>query len=213
MPTPDHPPPPAFPDLQSLVLTRRTTAPRRLISPGPDAQQLCALVGLAAAAPDHGQIRPWRLVEVPGPERPRLGAAFEAALLDRDSQATEEQRARARDKASRAPLLLVAVVRLGPDHPEVPAHERWVALGAALQNLLLGAQALGYGSALTSGQAMNSPHLRSLLGLQPQEQAVCCINIGTVGSHKAGPERPSADTLLSVLGAVPGGPAPQLPTA
>ena len=63
------------------------------------------------------------------------------SLRDRDAQATEEQLRAASDKAHNAPLLLVAVACLGPRDPDTPAAERLVSLGAAIQNLLLGAQA------------------------------------------------------------------------
>lgn len=53
-------------------------------------------------------------------------------------------------------------------------------MGAAIQNLLLGAHALGYGSSLTSVQEMASPRLHALCGLVAGEVPVCCVNICTV---------------------------------
>jgi nitroreductase len=105
-----------------------------------------------------------------------------------------------REKAHRAPLLLLAVACLGPRDPDVPATERLVSLGAALQNLLLGAHALGYGAGLTSGQAMGSQQLRRLCGLSEGEVLVCCVNIGTAtrASHRA-QARPLASQLLGEL--------------
>jgi hypothetical protein len=38
---------------------------------------------------------------------------------------------------------------------------------------------MGFGAGLTSGQAMDSTHMRGLLGLVDGESAVCCVNIGT----------------------------------
>lgn len=55
-------------------------------------------------------------------------------------------------KARRAPLLLVAVACLGPREPNTPSLERMVSMGAAIQNLLLGAHAMGFGAGLTSGR-------------------------------------------------------------
>jgi hypothetical protein len=43
---------------------------------------------------------------------------------------------------------------------------------------------MGFGAGLTSGQAMNSPRLRMLCGLGKGEEAVCCLNIGTVVRRK-----------------------------
>jgi nitroreductase len=192
------------PDLQAdtaaLIQSRHHVAPRRLVEPGPDALQLESLLELAAAAPDHGQIRPWRFVLVEPGERARLGEAFALALRDRHPAASEDQLAAAREKALRAPVLLVAVVALGPRDPDIPGAERLVSLGAAIQNLLLGAHAMGFGSGLTSGQAMSSPRLHALCGLQPDEQAVCCVNLGTATrARSAARPRPTASQILSRL--------------
>lgn len=168
-----------FATVCALIESRQTVLPRRLVAPGPNAEQLQALLALAAAAPDHGQLTPWRFIVVPQRERHRLATAFARALSDRDPAATPEQVAQAREKAHRAPLLLVAVACLGPRQPDTPALERMVSMGAALQNLLLGAHALGFGAGLTSGQAMSSPHLRRLCALAEGEVPVCCVNIGT----------------------------------
>lgn len=69
---------------QSLITTRSNVSPRRLVGPGPSAQQVEALLGLAAVAPDHGLLTPWRFVLVPVDQRHRLAEAFALALLDRD---------------------------------------------------------------------------------------------------------------------------------
>ena len=186
---------------QSLIHSRRNVTPRRLVVPGPDDGQLQSLLALAAAAPDHGQLTPWRFVLVPTEQRHRLAEVFALSLVDRDPGATEAQVADAREKAYRAPLLLVAIASLGSREPDTPALERMVSMGAAIQNLLLGAHAMGFGTGLTSGRAMTSPHLRRLCGLDDGEVAVCCVNMGTVAKRKiASRVRPAATEILSVLG-------------
>lgn len=186
---------------QALIGSRQNISPRRLVAPGPSAEQLHALIGLAGAAPDHGLLTPWRFILVPPDQRHRLAEAFALALVDRDPGATEEQIESAREKAHRAPLLLVAVACLGPREPDTPSLERMVSMGAAVQNILLGAHAMGFGAGLTSGQAMASPRLHALCELGEGEVPVCCINIGTVTQRKATNRvRPSAADLLSELG-------------
>ena len=169
---------------QALIGSRQNVSPKRLLAPGPTPDQLEALLELAAAAPDHGQLTPWRFIEVPSEQRHRLAEVFALALIDRDPGATLAQIEAAREKAHRAPLLLVAVARLGPRDPETPALERMISMGAAVQNLLLGAHAMGFGAGLTSGQAMASKRLHELCGLGDGEVPVCCVNIGTVSQRK-----------------------------
>ena len=191
---------------QALITSRQNVSPKRLVEPGPSAPQLDALLNLAAAAPDHGELTPWRFIVVPVAQRHRLGEVFANALRDRDPRATPEQVGAAREKARRAPLLMLAVARLGRREPDIPALERMLSMGAAIQNLLLGAHAMGFGAGLTSGQAMASPRLRQLCGLAEGEVPVCCVNIGTVSKGKApGRIRPAPSALVSELADPPAG--------
>ena len=183
-----------------LITSRRHFGPRWLEGPGPTADQLQELLVLAAAAPDHGQLLPWRLVLIPIDSRHLLGQAFALALLDRDPGATADQLDAAREKAHRAPTLLIAVARPVPDRPEVPLFDQLVSLGAAVQNVQLGAVAMGFQVGLSSGRAMNSRHVRSLLGCAEGEQPVCCISIGR--STKSKPSlrvRPEPSAFFEVL--------------
>lgn len=182
-----------------LIASRQNISPKRLVEPGPDAAQLERILSAAAAAPDHGEITPWRFVIVPQDKRGLLAEVFALALIDRDACATLEQIEAAREKAYRAPLLMLAVARLGRSEPDIPAEERLVSLGCALQNMLLAAHAMGYGAGLTSGQAMTSPRLRELFALAQGERAVCCINVGSVTQRRPLRSRPAPAAIVSAL--------------
>lgn len=179
--------------------SRRQTSPKRLIPPGPSAEQIHALFEAAAQAPDHGRIRPWRFVHVSEAGRPALGEAFASALRERDPLATPAHAQDARDKALRSPFLALAIARLDDAHSEIPAAERYVSLGCALQNMLLGAHALGYGAGLVSGRAVHSGALRGLFGIEAGELAVCFIAVGTVHQDKPTRARPAPREFVSIL--------------
>jgi nitroreductase len=169
-------------DLAGLVLaligSRQSVSPKRLQAPGPDAAQLRQMVDAAACAPDHRGLRPWRLLRIADHQRAQLAALFEACTLDRDPAATPDDIARSREKAQRAPVLLLAVLRSEPADEEVPQVDRAITLGAALMNLLLAAHGLGYGAMLTSGRAVRTPRFARAFALAPGEQAVCFVSIG-----------------------------------
>jgi nitroreductase len=202
MSEPTELPPTEWPDLAAeLVQARHTVLPRRLGEPGPDAAQQQTILTAASAAPDHGQLLPWRFIEVPQARRADLADVFAQALLERDATATAEELERAREKAFRAPWLMLAVVdRERGDDPEVDLAERILSAGCAVQNLLLMSTALGFGSALTSGKALKSDALRRLFALGASEQALCFISIGTVTSHKPGRPRPGVADYFRRLG-------------
>lgn len=152
-----------------------------------------------ASAEAPGQLTPWRFVIVPATKRELLAEVFALALIDRDPGATLEQIEAAREKAHRAPLLMLAVSRLGPIEAPIPAFERLVSLGAAVQNLLLAAHSMGFGSGLTSGQAMTSPRMRALFALVEGEEPVCFVNVGAVAKAKPPRMRPTASAYSSSL--------------
>ncbi|MBY0411522.1 MAG: nitroreductase family protein [Burkholderiaceae bacterium] len=185
----------------ALIQSRQTILPKRLGSPGPTAAQLQDIVGAAAHAPDHGQLLPWRFVVVPDAARALLAEVFAQALYERDCAALPDQLEQAREKAYRSPVLMLAVVDGACGDADIDLAERTVSAGCAIQNMLLMATALGYGSSLTSGKALKAQGLRRLFELADAEHALCFINIGTIVSRKPLRMRPAAHMLVSKLSA------------
>ena len=183
----------------ALMQSRQTILPKRLTAPGPDAAQLELILTVAASAPDHGQLLPWRFVIVPQAARAALAEVFGAALVERDAAATPGQVAQAQEKAHRSPLLMLVIVDGLCGDAEIDLAERIVSAGCAVQNMLLMATALGLGSALTSGKALKSSGLRRLFGLGVAEHALCFVSVGTVQSRKKARLRPVPADFVSSL--------------
>jgi len=199
MPVPEDPIRPDLADtLIDVIAARQTVLPKRLFEPGPSPRQWQALLSAAAAAPDHDQLLPWRLVLIESEQRAALGELFAQALQERDNQATQVELAQAREKALRSPCLVLLVVNAGKGDPAIDLLERVISAGCAVQNMLLLATAMDLGSALTSGKALKSRVFRQGLGLTETEHAICFISIGSVSQHKARKLRPQADHFLSV---------------
>lgn len=185
--------------LQAVMDARQTVLPKRLVGPGPSPDELRDWLTSATSAPDHDQLRPWRLLLVPTAQRPRLGQAFADALRERDPDASADQLEQAREKALRAPVLLLLVVDAVCGDPEIDLHERIVSAGCAVQNLLLMATARGWGSALTSGKALKSTALRTLFALGPHDHALCCLSVGRVSARKPTKPRPGVHDIVRTL--------------
>ena len=194
-------PPEATPSAMTALLmqARRTVLPKRLTAPGPSAGQIEELFQAAATAPDHDQLRPWRFVLVPQTARTCLAQVFGDALLHRDAAASQQELERAREKAHRAPLLMLAIVDGECGDAAIDLNERLVSAGCAIQNILLMATAQGWGSALTSGKALKFPGLRNLFKLSSGEQALCFISIGTAMSARSARARPEPSQFTSIL--------------
>lgn len=182
-----------------LIHTRQTVLPKRLMGPGPSAAQLQQIVLAASAAPDHGKLMPWRFVLIPDSARHRLAQVFTQALLSRDPRATPEQVAQAAEKAYRSPTLILAIAKTTEGDTGIDSDERMISMGCAIQNMLLTATAMGFGSALTSGKALRSTQLSSLFSLQEGEVAVCFLSVGSVSSRKPARIRPEVADYLTML--------------
>ena len=181
------------------MCARSHVAPKRLVVPGPTAKELDLIFTAAAQAPDHGNIQPWRFILVPQEKRVALGQAFMHSLQERDANASETELNISYEKAFRAPCLILAVVNQGPTEPEIPNHERQIALGCAIQNMLLMAQALSIGSGITSGQAMNSRFVREVFRLTPNEEAMCYLTFGQVIAYKSKRKRSNVSEIVSSM--------------
>ena len=182
-----------------LIHSRQHVSPKRLIDPGPSPFQKLEILNAAGAAPDHGKITPWHFYEVSSKSRNLLGDLFADALIARDPGATLTQVDEARQKAFRGPLLLLATVNLNSELDNIPEQEKIISAGCAIQNILLMANALGFGSGLSSGKALYSQKMRELFLLKDKEQPLCFITIGTISTHKPNKKRPDVSSYTSMF--------------
>ncbi|SOE01681.1 nitroreductase [Caenispirillum bisanense] len=179
-----------------LILSRRSVAPRRLAAPGPSAEQIHTLVACAVTAPDHGDLRPWRFLRVAPGSRDRLAEAFVAAKRELEPEPTDVALERARAKAHKEPETLVVIFR--PDRAaSIPVQEQAMSVGAACENILLAAEAMGYGGMLISGGEVTTRALRDAFGLAASEELVGFIGLGTVANPPGPRERPAPEDVLA----------------
>ena len=159
------------------ALTTRAS-PAGLVAPAPDSAALDQMLRAAMRAPDHGRLRPWHFIVVDGAARAVLGDVLAGALRLRDPDLTEAALAKERAKPMRAPLLVVVAARLR-EHRGVPAIEQIIAAGAAAQNILVAAHALGFGGFWRTGAAAYDERVKDALGLRAVDAIVGFLYLGT----------------------------------
>lgn len=159
------------------ALTTRAS-PAGLTTPAPDASALDAILRAAARAPDHGRLRPWRFILVDGDARIALGEVLADALRVREPGVADAAIAKERAKPLRAPLIVVVAAKLR-EHRGVPGVEQIVAAGAAAQNILVAAHALGYGAFWRTGAGAYDERVKRALGLAPDDAIVGFVYVGT----------------------------------
>jgi nitroreductase len=180
------------------ILTRVTVPPVKLGEPAPDDAALGRMLEAAAAAPDHGKLRPWRFLVVRGAGRDRLGALFAEALLAERPGTSAAEIEKQRTAPLRAPLIVVAVASVDPNHPKIPAWEQQASVACAVQNLLLAAHALGFAGKWATGGNAASPGVRRGLGLAADETIAGLLYIGTAREPQPVPPRPDPAEIAAV---------------
>ncbi|MEU9116365.1 nitroreductase [Streptomyces sp. NPDC048483] len=156
-------------DVTTAMLTRRSE--HVLLDPAPDDNEFTYLLKVAAAAPDHGLLRPWRWVLLRGGDRDALGACFA-------EEAGEDRRSQVIAKIQRAPLLASLIFTPVREH-KVPSWEQLAATSGMAHALMLLLHSRGFGSIWRTGQLVHSPRARKLLDLGEGEELLGWLYIGT----------------------------------
>ena len=145
---------------------------------GPDAAALELLLASAARAPDHGRLRPWRFIVIRDAAREHFGALLADQLRRVRPASSPEALERERLKAFRAPLI-IAVAAVKDPRSGVPMIEQILSAGAAAQNILLAARALGFNAVWKTGGAAYDDEVKRALGIAPADALVAFLYIGT----------------------------------
>jgi nitroreductase len=144
--------------LMELLGLRYSVGPKYLAPPGPSRAQWARAAALALRAPDHGGFRPYRFVVVRDDQRAALSALFAAGAQHRGQDAKDIERAAQR--ALNGPGLAALIARVRDDVPDVPAHEQWLCVGAALMNFMNALHLMGFGAKALSGFSVSDPVVR-----------------------------------------------------
>ncbi|HEU5137602.1 MAG TPA: nitroreductase [Steroidobacteraceae bacterium] len=158
------------------ALTTRSTA-KTYGNTAPTREHLATVLAAAVRAPDHGRLRPWRFMLIEGDQRRKFGEMLAASALRRVPGLSDGDIQRERDKALRAPLIIVVACRVVPG-TKVPAIEQILAAGSAAQNILLALHTLGYAAAWKTGEAAYDTEVKKSLGFAADDHLVGFIYTG-----------------------------------
>ncbi len=167
----------------------------------PSREHLAQVLQAAGRAPDHGRLRPWRFMLIEGEQRRKFGDLLAASALRRVPGLSEGDLQRERDKALRAPLIIVTACRVVPG-TKVPAIEQLMAAGAATQNILLALHALGYVAAWKTGEAAYDAEVKKALGFAADDHIVGFVYTGGGMGATFAPGKPASvqDAMLDFPG-------------
>ncbi|MEQ9520698.1 MAG: nitroreductase [Parvibaculum sp.] len=167
----------ANPSLIDLLLTRRSVSCALMTEDGPDAEALDLILRAGHRVPDHGKLGPWRFVIFEGAARGEFGQVLKDVFLTANPDAGEERASLEALRLMRAPTV-ICVISCATAHVKIPTWEQELSAGAACQNMLVAAMALGFGAQwLTEWFAFND-QVGNALGLVGDERVAGFIYLG-----------------------------------
>lgn len=162
-------------DILTALNTRASAI--KLKAPGPTAEQLETILKAGVRAPDHGRLAPWRFIVLDGDKRNILAQAMRDMRLRISPDVTAEELEREGLKAMRAPTIIAVAARTPPHH-KIPEIEQIVAVGAAFENMILAAHALGFGTMWKTGPAAYDPQVKTAIGFAASDHVVGYLYLG-----------------------------------
>ena len=133
----------------------------------PSHAELLTLVSAAGRVADHSSLRPWRLIELRGSDRERLGRAINKANGDSGSSS----------KPLRAPLL-IAVVASYRKSDKVPRWEQEAVASGVAHVLSLLLDEAGWGVIWRTGHYTRSKAVAKAHGLGKDEELLGWLYVG-----------------------------------
>jgi nitroreductase len=180
-----------------LLLARRSVKAAMLTSPGPSAADLETILRAACRVPDHKKVEPWRFIVFEGEARRRFGEALAKACAAEETEPPSSSRLELeRARFLRAPLV-IGVISHVRQVPGAPEWEQVLSCGAAAMNLVVAANAMGFGTCWITEWYAYSPAIRSALGLGEGERIAGFVYIGTAKERQPDRDRPDLGRIVS----------------
>lgn len=180
----------------ALLARRRSTPAVALAEPAPSAEELDLILTIAARVPDHGKLAPWRFVVIEGEARKALDLKLAAALKSVDASVSPE-RVAAQEKVFSSSALAVAVVSRAGPHVKIPEWEQVLSAGAACMNMVIAANALGYGAQWLTGWAAYDRTALAILGVGLDEKVAGFVHIGAPTERLPDRPRPALSDVVT----------------
>ncbi|MAS87889.1 MAG: nitroreductase [Micavibrio sp.] len=184
------------PEMLDYLLKRRSVKVLDMVEPGPSQEELEIMLRAACRVPDHGKLSPFYFIIFGGDKRIQVSKALREAYLSEEPEASPAKLDLEAARFERAPLVIAVVSRIR--EAKVPAWEQILCAGAACQNLILAANALGYGAQwLTEWYAFNDS-FKAHLGLEKgREHIAGFVYIGSTSSQPEERPRPDLKELVN----------------
>jgi len=132
--------------VMQFLKTRRSNLAKVMGGPGPTEDQLSEFLTIAARVPDHRKLTPWRFVVFKDVARADFGQHIGAAFKKNNPDLPDERVEFEEQRFMRAPLVVGVISSPVDCKRATPIWEQQLSSGIVCYNLMLAAQAAGFGA-------------------------------------------------------------------
>jgi nitroreductase len=179
-----------------LLLARRSVSANSLGEPGPSGAEVELILRAASRVPDHKKLVPWRFLLFQGEARAAFGKVLAEICREEEKDPGAFRLENEAKRFLRAPLVIAVISRV-VKNPAAPEWEQILSAGAACQNLILAATALGYGAQWITEWCAYSQGVRQTLSLAGNERVAGFVYIGTAKETPEERERPKLGEIAA----------------
>jgi nitroreductase len=169
----------AWKNLQEIITGRRSTKPSLMNGKKIDEASVHHLLELADWAPTHGRTEPWRFIVYTGESLQQFcvqHAGLYQAHTDEDKFTTAKYQGIIQQAEKVSHLVLVYMKRQPTQ--KIPLVEEIAATAAAIEHILLGAQALGIAVLWSTGGMTHHESMKKMLALADDDLIMGLLYLG-----------------------------------
>ncbi len=165
--------------LTDIILSRRSSKPGTFNGNKIEDTQIEALLNLAPWAPTHGRTEPWRFKVYTGDGVTKFCEAHAALYkTNTDPEVFTTAKFESLQKLGGQTSHIIGVYMQRQVPAKIPLVEEIAATAAAMQNILLGAEALGISALWSTGGMTHHPALKNFWGLAEEDVVMGLLYLG-----------------------------------
>lgn len=165
----------------ALEALKRRRSHSKVTDEAPSRAELEEILSAMSSVADHSNLKPWRVIELRGKARKKLGKALAEASGNR-----KKNKDKYVEKAKRAPLLLAIVV--SPRKDKIPIWEQEAVASGVAHYLGLLLHEAGWGSIWRTGDLTRTAPVHKAMKLAEHEYLLGWLYVGGIPDRDAKPK-------------------------
>lgn len=187
-------------ELLTLIQKRQALFPKQLSGAIIPDEDVKLILEAAHRAPTHKLTQPWRFTVLQGDAKAKF-VDFVGLLMQetwQDEARWEAQKPKMEEFKTQVSHLISIALKPTPE-ANLPEWEELAAVSCAVQNLWLGATALGYGGYWSTGLFFNKPAVRKYFGYSDDIQHLGYFMLGVPAEGKPESKRKPLEEVITWL--------------